>query len=231
MSTREEILDPSKYWSESGIKKGLLYSEVLGWLDMGHARGNDIKKLMDSFAIGEASGNDYYDVRYEQTMAIDRFSTGRFKMWRIKRGRNIEERRSIALSMMMSTAVAFENWQSMPWFSWYTDSGFSAEDLVSDLFGFYKFMFPRIYWHDLRIASKESALRRWDYYGPIGSHKNKGFLPLLFPDPGDKFTCQRAPFKGQLPKFMTMVTPYKSAPDDVIARPLNKIAGILTAIE
>ncbi|WLI75620.1 hypothetical protein Q5705_13575 [Kosakonia sp. H02] len=68
VSTREEILDPSKYWSESGIKGGLLYSEVLGWLDMGHARGDDIQQLMARFAAGEASGKNYYEVEYQRLM-------------------------------------------------------------------------------------------------------------------------------------------------------------------
>ncbi|MCU5772175.1 hypothetical protein N5923_00775 [Erwiniaceae bacterium BAC15a-03b] len=230
MSKREDILDSSRFHSEKSIRSGLLYSEVLGWLDMGHARGDDIRKLMAMFAAGEASGANYYQVRYEQTMGLSRFATGRMNVWQIKKGRTLKERRSIALAMMMSTAVAFENWQSMPWFSWYTDSGFSGEDLVSNLFGFYRELFPRIYWGELRIVSKESALRRWDHYGPIGSHKNKGFLPLLFPDPADRFTC-RWPYKGRLPRFMTQVTPYKFSSNDDTVRRASKKAGIINAFE
>ena len=149
MSKRGEILDSSRFGSENGIRRGLLYSEVLGWLDMGHARGDDIRKLMAQFSSGEASGKPFYQVRYEQTMGLSRFATGRFNAWEIKKGRTLREKQSIALAMMMSTAVAFENWQSMPWFSWYTDSGFSGEDLVSNLFGFYKVNFPRTYWGEL----------------------------------------------------------------------------------
>lgn len=44
------------------------------------------------------------------------------------------------LAMMMNTALKFEAYQSLKEFSWHTDSGFSGEDLVSDLFGFYRFM-------------------------------------------------------------------------------------------
>lgn len=231
MSRREDILDPSRFWSESAIKSGLLYSDALGWLDMGHARGDDIRELLARFAAGEASGKEYYEIKYEQKMAISRFNTGRFSIWRIKRGRSIEERRSIILAMMMDTAVAFENWQSMPWFSWFTDSGFSSEDLVSDLFGFYRVNFPRIYWRDLRIASKESALRRWDYYGPVGDYKNTGFLPLLFPDPINKQLCYRAPYKAQLPRFMMQVTPYKLRPGDDTVYRTSKRAGISVAME
>jgi len=229
VSKREDILDSSRFGSENGIRRGLLYSEVLGWLDMGHARGDDIRELMAQFATGEASGKPYYLVRYEQTMGMSRFNTGRFNAWEIKKGRTLTERRSIALTIMMNTAVAFENWQSMPWFSWYTDSGFSAEDLVSDLFGFYKVTYPRTYWGELKIVSKESALRRWDHYRPIGHYKNTGFLPLLFPDPANKFTCPR-PYKGVLPRFMMQVTPYRITPENDVVRRANKKAGIINAL-
>ncbi|CAI2435286.1 hypothetical protein [Serratia plymuthica] len=230
MSKREDILDISRFGSEKVIRHGLVYSEILGWIDMGHARGDDVRALMASFSTGESNGKPYYQVRYEQKMAFSRFATGRFNVWQIKKGRTPAERRSIALAMMMSTAVAFENWQSMPFFSWYTDSGFSGEDLISDLFGFYRVNFPRIYWGELKIVCKESALRRWDHYGPIGRYKNTGFLPLLFPDPAEKFTCHK-PYKGQLPRFMMQVTPYKFTPnEDIVIRTSNK-SGIINSIE
>ena len=119
MSKREDILDTSRLSSEHGIRSGLLYSEVLGWIDMGHARGDDIRDLMAKFSIGESSGEAYYQVRYQQTMGFGRFSTGRFDIWQVKKGRTLQEKRSIALAMLMRTAAAFENWQSTPFFSWY----------------------------------------------------------------------------------------------------------------
>lgn len=39
MSTRNEIIDGSQAASARG---GLIYTEVLGWIDLGHARGDDI---------------------------------------------------------------------------------------------------------------------------------------------------------------------------------------------
>lgn len=229
MSKREDILDSSKFSSEKEIRHGLIYSEILGWLDMGHARGDDIRNLMAQFSQGESSNKAYYEVRYEQTMRISRFITGRFNIWQIKKGRSLKERQSIALAMMMSTAIAFENWQSMIWFNWHTDSGFSGEDLISNLFGFYRVNFPRNYWEELRIFSREAALRRWDHYGPVGNFKNTGFLPLLFPDPAQKFLCPR-PFKGNLPRFMTQISPYKIIDNDEIVRINSKKAGITSAV-
>ncbi|MFK8257207.1 hypothetical protein ACFL9S_05415 [Erwinia sp. AnSW2-5] len=229
MSKREDILDTSRISSENGLKYGLVYSEVLGWIDMGHAQGDDIRSLMHSFSSGESSGKPYYPVRYEQTMRLYRFATGRFNVWHIKKGRSLSEQRSIALAMMMNTAVAFENWQSMSFFSWHTDSGFSGEDLISDLFGFYRANFSRTYWDELKIVSKASALRRWDHYGPIGRYKNTGFLPLLFPDPVEKLLCPK-PYKGRLPRFMMQVMPYKLHPNDNTVIFTSKKAGVINAL-
>jgi len=58
----------------------------------------------------------------------------------------------------------------------------------------------------LRPVSKEEALKRWDYYGKIGSWKNDTFQPLLFPDP-ERFPNAK-PRKGHLPFFMQTIHPY-----------------------
>lgn len=53
MSKRSEIIDGYK---ASTANRGLIYTEVLGWIDLGHARGDDVKKLMGKLREGEASG-------------------------------------------------------------------------------------------------------------------------------------------------------------------------------
>lgn len=168
----------------------LVYSEVLGWIDLRHAREWDIRDLLSEFRIGEASGKPYYTIQYLQYMRAfgSRIGTGKFICWEVKRGRSQREIYSIMLAMMMQTARLFENYQSQWFFSWYTDSGFSGEDLASDLLGFYRTILPTDYRPRLKLVSKESALRRWDHYGPIGDFKHTGFSPLLFPDPDDKST-------------------------------------------
>ncbi|MDU4092659.1 MAG: DUF4056 domain-containing protein [Pantoea sp.] len=214
MSERKDVIDPQA----PGTKKhGLVYSEVLGWIDLGHARGGDITDCLWQMERGEASGQSYYLVEYAQTMMYKQITTGRCSRWNIKRGRTLAERHSITLALMMETAIAFENWQSMPFFSWYTDSGFSAEDLVSDLLGFYKVVRPQNYWPWLKIVSKEAALRRWDYYGALGSFKNRGFNPLLFPDPAD-IHVPHIPYKGRLPNFMMSIRPFTQFDSDIVRR-------------
>ncbi|QKJ88873.1 hypothetical protein PMPD1_3964 [Paramixta manurensis] len=230
MSKREDIIDPIAYKFDSGIRNGLIYTENLGWIDLGHARGDDIINTLNLMSVGEASASSYYLIRYEQTMSYGRISTGRYVRWNIKRGRSLSERHSIMLAMLMQTARAFENWQDMSFFSWFTDSGFSGEELVSDLLGFYKAIRPGNYWNFLKPVSREAALRRWDYYGPIGSFKNRGFRPLLFPDPLNK-TSRHVPYKGQLPQFMTTVTPFNDFNSGIVqvidrASVVNKFGGV-----
>lgn len=43
MSKRNDIIEPSEWALDR--KTGLVYSEILGWIDIGHAQGSDIKKL------------------------------------------------------------------------------------------------------------------------------------------------------------------------------------------
>ncbi|QKJ85271.1 hypothetical protein PMPD1_0290 [Paramixta manurensis] len=224
MSKRIDIIDPTIYTPNS---RGLIYTEVLGWIDLGHALGNDIRDILFQFQKGEATGSHYYLIHYEQTMRNRYFGTGRHIRWNIKRGRSLSERHSIALAMMMQTASLFESWQSMPWFSWYTDSGFSAEDMVSDLLGFYNVIQPMNYFSLIKPVSKESALRRWDYYGSPGDYKNTGFRPLLFPDPIDKLSRLK-PYKSNLPGFMTTIEPFTDFSSDVV-RVIDK-ASIITEI-
>lgn len=52
MSKRSDIMD-GKYAVTS--KAGLIYTEVLGWVDLGHARGDDIRELLRQMATGESS--------------------------------------------------------------------------------------------------------------------------------------------------------------------------------
>lgn len=173
MSSRNDIIGVDEWLVTT--RSGLVYSEVLGWIDLGHARGEDISLLLADFSSGEASGKPYYTIEYTQRMNIGKglFGTGKFVRWEIKHGRSMSEINSIALAMMMDAARNFEHYQSRAFFSWYTDSGFSGEDLVSDLLGFYRALIPSDYRSQLRPVSRESALRRWDHYGPIGNFKNR----------------------------------------------------------
>lgn len=204
MSKRSDIIDGSLAASR---KIGLTYTEVLGWIDLGHAQGADIRILLDKMAQGELSRQEYYDVTYAQGMTspLGLVRSGKMITWRIRRGRPFWEQKSIA--MMMTLARKFEAFQGTFPINFVTDSGYSGEDLVSDLLGFYRAVSIQNPFPMLRPVSKVEALRRWDHYGKIGAWKNEEFKPLLFPDP-KKFPYAR-PRKGTLPPFMQTIVPYK----------------------
>ena len=206
MSKRSDIIDGSLAASR---KIGLTYTEVLGWIDLGHAQGADIRILLDKMAHGELSRQEYYDVTYAQGMTspLGLVRSGKMITWRIRRGRPFCEQKSIALAMMMTLARKFEAFQGTFPINFVTDSGYSGEDLVSDLLGFYRAVSIQNPFPMLRPVSKVEALRRWDHYGKIGAWKNEEFKPLLFPDP-KKFPYAR-PRKGMLPPFMQTIVPYK----------------------
>ncbi|MFE8148558.1 hypothetical protein RBA69_15210 [Brenneria goodwinii] len=227
MSKRSEIIDGKDAPNQ---KRGLVYTEVLGWVDLGHAQGTDIRELLSKITRGESSGKEFYDVAYSQGMTspYGLLRSGKVMTWRIKRRRPYWEQKSIALAMMMTMARKFEAFQGSFPNNLVTDSEFSGEDLVSDLLGFYRVVSVQNPFGMLRPVSKAEALKRWDYYGKIGAWKNETFQPLLFPNP-EKFPHAR-PRKGLLPPFMRTVVPYNDfLSGNVILPQHNKTFAILGA--
>lgn len=206
MSKRNEIIDGNLAQRSS---YGLVYTEVLGWVDLGHAQGTDIRNLWAQMLRGESQSQPTYDVTYKQAMVglKRRITVGKSITWRLKKGLSYHQKQRIALAMMMTVARRFEGLQGSFPFSWATDNGFSGEDLVSDLLGFYRVVSCINNAFDyLKPVSKEEALKRWDHYGKIGSWKNDTFKPLLFPDPAQSPHVR--PYLGKLPHFMKTVVPY-----------------------
>lgn len=114
--------------------------------------------------------------------------------------------KGVALTIFMDTSHHFETLQDFWPYIFITDSGYSAEDLVSNLFGFCQAVDYADYTSFLNICSKEKAYRIWDYYGPVGEFKNKSVAPLLFPDPVDP-QAKYQPVQGVLPSFMAAIEP------------------------
>lgn len=154
MSKRSEIIDGAQ---APYVNKGIVYTEVLGWVDLGHAQGTDIRELLRLIAQGESSGKEFYEVRYSQGMSgfSGELRSGKVMTWRIRRGRPYWEQKSIALAMMMAMARKFETFQGLFPNVLVTDSGFSGEDLVSDLLGFYRVVSVQNPFEILRPVSKQ----------------------------------------------------------------------------
>ncbi|WP_186370534.1 MULTISPECIES: hypothetical protein [Enterobacteriaceae] len=70
MSKRSDIIEGTLAAQARG---GLIYTEVLGWIDLGHARGDDIRTLMKKIDAGESMNEEYYDVTYAQSMVSPKF--------------------------------------------------------------------------------------------------------------------------------------------------------------
>ncbi|WP_413528806.1 hypothetical protein [Rahnella inusitata] len=184
---------------------GLVYTKILGWIDLGHARGDDSRRLKRIlFEEKERKFfpefNDwYFPVDYFQEMKKSLYFN--IEAWggvnaplMVRSCLSRELKNRIALTIMMKTAWRFEAFQASSLLNWFSDSGFSCEDLVSDLVGFYRVfgngIDPLVLAQPTDIAYGRSI---WDFYGPVGNFKNKGFRPLLFPEPN--------PLRKPLPRF------------------------------
>lgn len=182
MSTREQV--------ESGV---LVYACNCGWYDSGHADPKSRRPNVGAESLwdqvnaesGLASlktGESGFMVTYTQDMRRFRVTVGETRSYFVKRGLSPAQKESVALTIFMEVSYAFEALQgSFPW-KLVTDSGFSEEDLVSDLIGFYRTVRPGIKPLELcRPISRDASLAVWDAYGSVGSNKNRTFKPVFHP--------------------------------------------------
>ncbi|MGN9528030.1 hypothetical protein ACTMQE_19895 [Escherichia coli] len=111
-----------------------------------------------------------------------------------------------SLTLMYGTAKRFEAWQNSFIFNWYTDSGFSAEDLVSDLIGFYRVFQTapiHFYWQNLYLTQK--PYKYGIHMERQGILKILEFTPFLF--------TTHPPFKKnqlikkKLPEWLNYIKP------------------------
>ena len=85
-------------------------------------------------------------------------------------------------------------------------SGYSAEDLVSNLIGFYRAVEPcRQYIRICEPVSKSIALQIWDKYGPVGNNKNYSATPYIYPIP----PASDRPMRARLPLMLNTIKPAK----------------------
>ncbi|WP_411704545.1 hypothetical protein [Edaphovirga cremea] len=200
------------------IEKGrLIYTTDLGWIDIGHAQGDDARALWGQL-IDETPTplmKNYFLVNYSQSMSKLRIRSGIQKQWKVKKGLSIETKRSIALSMMFNVSLEFEGLQSNALFSRFIDSGFSCEDLVSNLLGFYSVVLPRDYMSLIKPKPLEYALKIWDYYGPVGKYKNHEMKAYIFPDP-EMFPNNAYPYKKNLPLYLSSIKLFSSYENDIV---------------
>jgi hypothetical protein len=232
MSTRNDIKDGSV--AETATY-GLVYTRKCGWIDLGHAcpiggaqnfwhkmllestRRPEISCIGISWSPNKTKLNksrlrdEYFLMEYPQTMCLRKHGMKVCKSWGqsylVKKELPLHKMKSAALTIFLNTSFGFEAGQSSFPYNLFTDSGFSAEDLVSDLISFYRAVEPgRRYIKMCEPISQAKALAIWDKFGAVGSHKNNSFRPLLFPVDDDEGGIS-APTYGELPGFLNSIKP------------------------
>ncbi len=222
MSKREDIKDGSVAETE---KYGLVYTRKCGWIDLGHANPDGMWGVLRFWREMNFSSmkhcnpyrgpfpsvpneEDYFQITYKQTMCLrHKVCKSLSRKYWVKRRLSLDELHSAALTIFMEVSYGFESLQAGFPYNLFTDSGFSAEDLVSDLISFYRAVSPvRKYIELCQPVSQAQALTIWDKFGPVGSYKNKSFRPLLFPVDGDEGGIT-SPTYGELPGFLNTIRP------------------------
>jgi hypothetical protein len=201
MTTRADIFPDRDGW------RRLSYTCRAGWIDWGHAgRGkphetNSISGLnhqvmnqrsnwpgLDGLDI-HYMGKPSFVIAYGQAMGreVRRVPLIRSTMrhFVVRRGLAKAQREQVALGIFMSTSRQFEALQASSFYSVFTNSGFSVEDLVSNLVGFFGALrsIPEAQLRRLcRETSPEISAKVWDNNTPngFGSIKNKSFRPRIF---------------------------------------------------
>src|SRR5262249_52361292 len=99
----------------------------------------------------------------------------------IKYGLGLNEKKAIALAIFQEVSLRFETMQgAFPYGIFSSDSSFSQEDLVSNLIGFYRALYPKVDFLALcGPVSKEASKKVWKTGGTVGSTKNRSFTPSL----------------------------------------------------
>jgi hypothetical protein len=133
----------------------------------------------------------------------------------VRHGLTMEQRRAVALAIFMEVSLGFERMQGrFPYGLVSGDSSFSQEDLVSNVIGFYIAVGAVTKAQVLQAAHpvpKAAALEMWDRDGPVGTHKNKQFVPMLSPNTSysDTHACRDACLNqpGVPPAFLSNIVP------------------------
>jgi Protein of unknown function (DUF4056) len=213
MTKRTDIIDGQDIRTPNGAfkKYGLIYTKYAGWIDLGHANPASASSLWGDITTSTTSWmclnrpNELVTIMYKQSMRKWGVERGITQRYGLAKQLTVDEQRSIALAIFMDVSIAFEGFQSSWPYNWVTDSGFSMEDLVSNLLGFYRALHPHIdYITPLEPVSKEQSLRIWDEYGAVGHNKNTTFKPTFYPDP--LMQCGIAA-TGRLPHAVDTIKP------------------------
>ena len=132
-----------------------------------------------------------------------KFFPGYGKTFVIAKGLSYQQKQEVALAIFQEISLKFEESQD----SWVartltgTDSGFSEEDLVSNVIGFYSALNPKIDVNSLcKPVSVKASREVWKSAGAVGKIKNRVFTPRFH-------ACTECPETPAFPKEFQRVSP------------------------
>lgn len=192
MTERSDIMPRKNGW------RRLSYTTRCGWVDWGHALPDGAKSLLTQIQseTGRTPGINQLDITlngraayvldYGQAMGGSTLGVSTTRHWVVRKGLLDTQKQRVALAIFMAASHQFERLQGSFPYSLMTDSSYSAEDLVSNLIGFYTALQEQNQQSMRALCGEVSvaeSLRIWDAHLPngLGGLKNRGTTPLLFP--------------------------------------------------
>ena len=184
--------------ADIGAQFGIIYTCNCGWLDRGHSLAKSSRSgigpaaLLKSVLVEQGPRDTLNDrpafrVTYRQD-AVRAFGPvnvfpGVGGEYKVRSGLPYVQKLQVALAIYIDVSLHFESTQNSALSRSLTgtDSGFSEEDLVSNLVGFYRAVNPNLDVDRLcRPVSIGASQKIWDKHGAVGSNKNRSFTPHLY---------------------------------------------------
>lgn len=197
-------------------KHGLIYTRKCGWIDLGHANPEggvavlwrDIKNKTLVEQLAKELVDKPVKIDYRQQHGRWGLRHGVEKHYLIFPGLTASQIKSVALAIFLDVSHSFETLQSNWYYRHITNSGYSGEDLFSNLVGFYRMLYPlKPILSMCEPVSRKIAEDVWDKYGAVGDNKNYSHGPYLFPIEGDEKFNHDGPVCAELPDFLNEVVP------------------------
>lgn len=154
----------------------LIYTCNCGWIDLGHVNPASARKLLADVKAAAAKPHGDW-VHYNQTVWGLPVAGGAY--W-VHGGISPAMQEQVALTIFQNTSHSYEGLQSF----FGSSSGYSEEDLVSNLIGFYAAADNKTAEETIKekcgkILSIEAAQQVWQQTGGISQNRNRRWEPTL----------------------------------------------------
>jgi hypothetical protein len=195
----------------------LIYTCNCGWVDLGHANPHRTTRphigaitLWEDIQKETGTRSEYDDgflVEYTQDMRKSVFSASESGFYFVKSKLPLDKKKAIALAIFREVSIKFETMQGdFPYGIFSGDSSFSQEDLVSNVIGFYRAIYPdKDFLKLCQPVSKEASKVVWNTSGSVGSEKKRDFKPLYH-------NCKDCPNPPVFPKELQEIKPAAKEP-------------------